>query len=175
MGLYYTTAVFLVILVAIDLLFTFALTRRVAEIQSSLSSGQSPLALPSIGEEIEKFSMKTLDGKTFTEHDFSESDLVAFFSAGCAACDVVKDDILRDPPKERFIIVYETPDEYYDDIRESIASLSEHALVITTDPSNAARKAFRIKGFPTLVRHTNGVIVAAGVNLQDVEVNGNRG
>lgn len=154
--------VLLTVVMAVHLLLTFALIRRVRELQENGATGPvRDETLPRPGFRIGNFTAELADGRSFATSDLAEGDtLVGFFAAGCSPCKPVVADLVANPPAERFVAFVETDDG--DLGAELMAKLAGVAEVATLEQDSAVAGAFAQEGFPTLVRVTNGVVADSG-------------
>ncbi len=154
--------VLLTVVTAVHLLLTFALIRRVRELQEN--GAKAPAkddGIPEVGMRIGDFSAELLDGRTFATADLADGDtLVGFFAAGCAPCKPVVADLVANPPAERFVAFVDAGDG--EESAALIAELEPVAEVAAMRWDSPVAGAFAQQGFPTLVRVSDGVVVDAG-------------
>lgn len=149
------------------LLLTFALIRRVRELQNQAATGPRDTGLPEIGTPVGRFSVQPLDGGRLDTEDLATGDtLVGFFAAGCAPCETVVADLLETPPAERFVAFVDESEA--EPTRELATRLRGIAEVAVVPWDSALPAAFKQEGFPTLLRVRDGVVVAAGRKRADV-------
>lgn len=154
--------VLLTVVMAVHLLLTFALIRRVRELQEH--GAKAPVkddSLPEAGMPIGDFSAELLDGRTFAHAELADSTvLVGFFAAGCSPCKPVVADLVANPPAERFVAFVEAGDgEGGAALMTQLEAVAEVAAMSWDSPVSGA---FAQQSFPTLIRVTNGVVVDAG-------------
>jgi len=154
--------VLLTVVSAVHLLITFALIRRVRELQEH--GAKAPAkddSLPEAGKLIGDFSAELLDGRTFAHADLADSTvLVGFFAAGCSPCKPVVADLVANPPAERFVAFVESGDG--EDGAKLMADLEAVAEVAAMSWDSPVSGAFAQQSFPTLIRVTNGVVADSG-------------
>ncbi len=165
--------VLLTVVMAVHLLLTFALIRRVRELQENVAKGPArDESLPRPGMRIGNFTAELTDGRTFATTDLVEGDtLVGFFAAGCSPCKPVVADLVANPPAERFVAFVETDGtELGVDLMTKLAGIAE---VAELPRDSAVSGAFAQEGFPTLVRVTDGEVADSGhsrAQLRDLAV-----
>ncbi|MBB4912810.1 cytochrome P450 [Actinophytocola algeriensis] len=141
------------------LLLTFALIRRVRDLQNRTVVPHDD-GLPTAGTPVGPFSLERLDGSRLDTEDLATGDvLVGFFAAGCSPCTAVVADLLDDPPAERFVALVDSgAAEPTTDLATRLSSVAEVAVVPWESTVSAA---FGQEGFPALLRVRDGVIVEA--------------
>ncbi|MFI7673154.1 TlpA family protein disulfide reductase [Actinophytocola sp. NPDC049390] len=151
--------VLLAVVTAGHLLLTFALIRRVRDLQNRTGVPHDD-GLPAPGTPVGPFSLERLDGSTLDTGDLATGDvLVGFFAAGCSPCTAVVTDLLDDPPAERFVALVDSGEtEPTTDLATRLSAIAEVAVVPWESTVSAA---FGQEGFPTLLRVRDGVIVEA--------------
>jgi hypothetical protein len=163
--------VLLAVVTAGHLLLTFALIRRVRELQNRPAVPQDS-GLPEPGTPVGPFSLDRADGSPFGTGDLATGTaLVGFFAAGCAPCTAVVADLLDDPPAERFVAFVDSGED--GPTRELAARLGAIAEVAVVPWDSDAPAAFGQEGFPALLRVRDGVIVEAArtrAALRDLSV-----
>jgi thiol-disulfide isomerase/thioredoxin len=154
--------VLLTVVTAVHLLLTFALIRRVRELQEN--GAKAPAmddGVPGVGMRIGDFTTELLDGRTFATADLAGGDtLVGFFAAGCGPCKPVVADLVENPPAERFVAFVDAGDG--EEGAALIAKLEAVAEVAAMPWDSPVAGAFAHQGFPTLVRVSDGVVADAG-------------
>lgn len=161
--------VLLTVVTAVHLLLTFALIRRVRELQENgVKAAAKDDSTPRKGMPVGDFSTELLDGRTFASADLADSDvLVGFFAAGCSPCKPVVADLVANPPAERFVaFVDANEDEEGTALIAKLQSVAEVAILSWDSPVSGA---FSQQGFPTLVRVSNGVVVDSGHSRAGLE------
>lgn len=142
-----------------NLLLTFALIRRVRDLQNRTVVPHDD-GLPATGTPVGPFSIDRLDGGTLGTEDLATGDvLVGFFAAGCSPCTAVVADLLDDPPTERFVALVDSGEP--EPTTELATRLSAIAEVAVVPWESTAPAAFGQEGFPALLRVRDGVIVEA--------------
>jgi hypothetical protein len=146
--------------VAGNLLLTFALIRRVRDLQNR-SVVPHDDGLPATGTPVGPFSLDRIDGGTLGTEDLATSDvLVGFFAAGCSPCTAVVADLLDDPPTERFVALVDSGEpEPTTELATRLSAIADEVAVVPWD--STAPAAFGQEGFPALLRVRDGVIVEA--------------
>lgn len=142
-----------------NLLLTFALIRRVRDLQNRTVAPHDD-GLPAPGTPVGPFSLERLGGGAFGTEDLATGDvLVGFFAAGCSPCTTVVADLLDDPPAERFVALVDSGEpEPTAALATRLAAIAEVAVVPWDSTVPAA---FGQEGFPALLRVRDGVIVEA--------------
>jgi hypothetical protein len=152
----------LVLLTAVTaghLLLTFALIRRVRELQNRAPIPHDD-GLPAPGTPVGPFSLERADGGRFGTEDLATgTTLVGFFAAGCAPCSSVVADLLDDPPSERFVALVDSGED--EPTRALATRLGTIAEVAVVPWDSTAPSAFDQEGFPALLRVRDGVITEA--------------
>jgi hypothetical protein len=141
------------------LLLTFALIRRVRDLQNRTVVPHDD-GLPAPGTPVGPFSLERLDGSPLGTEDVATGDvLVGFFAAGCSPCTAVVADLLDDPPAERFVALVDSGEA--EPTAELASRLSAIAEVAVVPWESTVSTAFGQEGFPALLRVRDGVIVEA--------------
>ena len=145
---------------AANLLLTFALIRRVRDLQNR-SVVPHDDGLPAAGTPVGPFSIERVGGGSLGTEDLATGDvLVGFFAAGCTPCTAVVADLLDDPPAERFVAFVDSGEaEPTEDLATRLSAIAEVVAVVPWDSTVPA--AFGQEGFPALLRVRDGVIVEA--------------
>ena len=151
--------VLLAVATAGHLLLTFALIRRVRDLQNR-AVVQHDDGLPATGTPVGPFSLERLGGGRLDTEDLATGDvLVGFFAAGCSPCTTVVADLLDDPPTERFVALVDSGEQ--EPTEELAARLAAIAEVAVVPWDSTVSTAFGQEGFPALLRVRDGVIVEA--------------
>lgn len=166
MGVLTAAVSIIAVLAAFNLLLTFGLIRR---LRLMGSTGVGKPALPALGALVGSFATSTLDGATVSERDLlSGPAVVGFFEAECQPCADLKREILdRGAPASLLAFVEGSAQD-----QATLAfarDLATFARVAVVEPSSSPARAFGVTAFPTLMRLHDGVVVAAGHRLGDVE------
>lgn len=151
--------VLLAVATAGHLLLTFALIRRVRDLQNRTVVEHDD-GLPAAGTPVGPFSLERLGGGRLGTEDLATGEvLVGFFAAGCSPCTAVVADLLDDPPTGRFVALVDSGEqEPTEDLATRLAAIAEVAVVPWDSTVSAA---FGQEGFPALLRVRDGVIVEA--------------
>jgi len=161
-----TGAVVLIVFVlAIDLLVTLGLIRRLRHLQQRLPAS-SPDALPTVGSPIPSFAMRALDGEHLDETEFARGlALAVFLSAACEPCNRVRRELSERPPSQRtFVFVKEIPG-LEDETKVFAESLDHVGTVAIIAQDDTLARRLEISIVPTLLAITDGTITAASTSL----------
>lgn len=154
-----------------SILLNFGVIRRLRELQDRFPLGNVPSSLPRTGQRVGTFQARTLAGVPMSERDLAESStLIGFFSTDCSPCRRLRDQLLTEPPAERMTAFVVTRDEKGGE-RDAMSFARDLALaadVAIVPVDGTTTRAFDVRGYPTLLRVTEGVITAAGHRLADV-------
>jgi hypothetical protein len=154
----------------IDLTLTYALIRRVNEIQSHGSGGGSGNTHPEPGYRIGDFTAQTIDGLQVSEPDLQgRTILAAFIMTGCSACHRLTDELSQMLSLNIPLVLFvaSTPGDDEEATRlTTITPLATSVCII--EPHGAVTEAFDISGFPTVIRIEDGVARATGMSIGSV-------
>jgi hypothetical protein len=158
----------LAIILAVDLMVTFALIRRVAD----LSSGGSAGALPKVGSAVDEFAVGVEAGDKIDLDDLRSANFtVIFMMTGCGPCQALLADLSsrslgHSEPVFAFIAHHgESSDAAVLDYRSKLPSGVRSAV---TSPIGDVMRAFAVGSFPVILRVERGVIAASGRSLDEV-------
>jgi hypothetical protein len=159
----------LAIVLAIDLLVTFALIRRV----SAMSSGGSARStLPKVGSAVAPFAVGAEAGDRLELADLQSASLtVIFMMTGCGPCQALLADLSTRPladgePVFAFIAHHgEASDEVVGTYR---SQLPPGVRTAVTSPTGDVAAAFGVQAFPVTLRVERGTIAASGRSLDAV-------
>ncbi|MFD0275217.1 hypothetical protein ACFVHB_15120 [Kitasatospora sp. NPDC127111] len=162
-------AVVLGIATAANLVLTFAVIRRLRTLEEGGTG--APDALPAVGTAVGGFSAVTTTGAEVTEADVADGDAFAgFVMVGCTPCGKLIESLAggaatgADDP-----LFFVVGDPESPETRRMAATLAPVGRVSVVAEKSPATAAFgRISAFPTLLRLKDGVIAAAGHDLDDV-------
>jgi hypothetical protein len=168
-GILTAVVALLAIVLAIDLIVTFALIRRV----SALSSGGSAEStLPKAGRAVAEFAVGPEAGDRLALADLRSADLtVLFMMTGCEPCQAVRANLGTRPLREgqpvfAFIAHHgDTSDEVVASYRSQLPAGVRTAVV---SPTGDVARAFAVRSFPVTLRVERGVIAASGRSLDAV-------
>lgn len=168
-GILFALAALLAILIVVNLLLTFALIRRVAELDPS----RGPVAtVPSAGTAVGAFAAATIAGDSFGLDDLRSAELtVLFMMTGCEPCHELLTDlstrrVTDTGPVFAFIAHHGDPgDEAVMAYRSALPAGIRCAVI---SPAGEAARAFGVQSFPTALRIEHGVITVAGRSLDAV-------
>ena len=154
---------------AINFLLTLAVLRRL-RIQASESRPRADVGLPEVGVAAPEFAIETIEGQQIDSGSYENGAFIlGFFAQDCQACERVKAEIDRTPPKDPFVALVRAPLPHQAKGGRLVEDLVDAgASVAVFDPSDNLMERFSIQLFPTLLRIEHGVIVAAGLRLKDV-------
>jgi hypothetical protein len=148
----------------LNLVLTFGLIRRMR--MGIDTTPQRSLPMPTIGQPVGEFSAVSIDDLRVDEQSVSvEETLVAFLSPTCEPCQRLTEQMLRRPPAEEFYFFMTGEDSA---AREAAGALRELGTVCVISDDSGVRQAFGVGAFPTVIRVVDGVVVSAGVTLDEV-------
>ncbi|MEO3874365.1 hypothetical protein ABGB18_36700 [Nonomuraea sp. B12E4] len=163
-----TTAVVLVaVVVAVHLLFTFALVARIRELQQHGGAHAHNTQVPRPGTVIRPFSVTDTDGATITEADLDGPVQVGFLQVGCGPCRMLSDALVTAPPAARFVSIVQGDPDAPDATARLAAKLGVLGRVTVIGIDDPALTAFEVVAFPTLLHTHSGVVTASGTRLDD--------
>ncbi len=149
-----------------NLLLVLGLVSRVRLLEQA-TRARRPTQLPGRGQRIQPFAASTESGAAFTDRTLEGREkLVGFFTAGCRACEQVKESLLRAPPALPLVAFVQGSAGAEEAAGVGAALREVGEVVYFEDP--AVPLAFGAVGFPALVRVEDGVVLAAGRRLGDV-------
>ncbi|GHC74297.1 TlpA family protein disulfide reductase [Streptomyces cinnamoneus] len=156
-----TAAVVLVgTLCTLDLILTLGVIKRLRDHGTLLTKladnapGRPPVI--EVGEEVGEFTAVTVDGDVLTRESLTGDTLVAFFSPNCAPCHEM---VPKFAAYARAVaggrgrvlaVVVGTTDR----ARGQVAELAPVARVVVENGDPVVAEAFKVRGFPTLLRVT---------------------
>ncbi|GAA3259626.1 TlpA family protein disulfide reductase [Nonomuraea helvata] len=163
-----TTAVVLVaVVVAVHLLFTFALVARVRELQQHGSAPARNTHVPRPGTVVRPFSVTDTDGATITEADLDGPVQVGFFQVGCGPCRMLSDALVTAPPAARFVSIVDGDPAAPEATAQLVAKLGVLGRVAVIGVDDPVLTAFEVVAFPALLHTHSGVVTASGSRLDD--------
>jgi hypothetical protein len=167
--------------VAVNLLLTVGLVRRLREhaekLRTMASRTATPppgytaagaLRLPTVGATIDEFAATTLDGEPVSRELLAGHTLVAFVAPNCTSCverlpELVAYAAARPGGRAHVLAVVAGEDHRTTAIVER---LKDVARIIVEEPEGELQRAFSVGVFPALcVVDQNGVVVASGVSV----------
>jgi hypothetical protein len=158
----------LAIILAVDLIVTFALIRRVAD----LSSGGSAAALPEVGSAVDEFAVGIEAGDKLDLDDLRSANFtVIFIMTGCGPCQALLADLSTRAlgHREPVFAFIAHPGERSDAAVLSYQSkLPSGVRSAVTSPTGDVARAFAVGSFPVTLRVERGVIAASGRSLDSV-------
>jgi hypothetical protein len=174
-GILTAVVALLAIVLAIDLIVTFALIRRVSGLYSG---GSAQDILPKVGSAVAEFAVGGEGGEGGEGGDRLElADLrsasltVIFMMTGCDPCQALLADLRTRPlgdgePVFAFIAHHgEASDEVVGSYR---SQLPPGVRTAVTSPTGDVARAFAVQSFPVALRVDHGVIAASGHSLDAV-------
>ncbi|MEU4392779.1 hypothetical protein [Kribbella sp. NPDC023855] len=151
--------------VAVNLLLTFAVLRRLREHDQRLARlearGGSHLDVL-VGRKPEPFQIVATDGRQLG-HDTNDALLIGFFSVGCAACHDQAGPFRQALEEGRFggheaLVVVDGPRGGDPDL---VNGLSDLGVVIEGDQAQTVAEAYGVVGFPAFVSVVGGQVTSA--------------
>jgi hypothetical protein len=168
-GILTAVVALLAIVLAIDLIVTFALIRRVSGLYSG---GSAQATLPQVGSAVAEFAVGPEAGDRLELADLQAANLtVIFMMTGCGPCQGLLADLstrpLRDgEPVFAFIAHHgEASDEVVGSYR---SQLPPGVRTAVTSPTGDVARAFAVQSFPVTLRVEQGIIAASGRSLDAV-------
>ncbi|MCD9194406.1 TlpA family protein disulfide reductase [Streptomyces albireticuli] len=168
-------------LCTLDLLLTLGVVKRLREHTELLAKvsenmpGMPPVI--GVGEEVGEFTAVGVDGEALTRESLRGDTLVAFFSPNCEPCHEMLPRFVayaraRSGDRERALAVVVGAADL---AAEQVEALRPVARVVVEGSDTALTTAFRIKGFPTVLRvaqdgHGHAVVAQNRVNLDSPAV-----
>jgi hypothetical protein len=150
-----------------NLSLTLALAKRLRLTDHRPVRAGDEFAVPA-GHVVTPFQASTTLGERVTESTFDDrTTIAAFVSVGCTPCVKVKNEILKSQPSEPLLVFVGGPDTSTPP--ELASDLSEAADVVWFGEDSAMRDAFAVRAFPTVLKIVNGVVIASGRALRDIQ------
>ncbi|MEV0195051.1 hypothetical protein [Nonomuraea sp. NPDC050691] len=162
-----TAVVLLAVVVAVHLLFTFALVSRIRELQQHGGAPARNPHLPKPGTVVRPFSVTDTDGAAITEADLDGPVHVGFFQVGCGPCRMLSDALVSAPPAARFVSIVQGDPQEPDATARLVAKVGALGRVALIDVDDPVLTAFEVVAFPTLLHTHGGVVTASGTRLDD--------
>lgn len=162
--------ILLLLVVALNLTMTFALTRQLRMLEAAAPAAGS-LALPVVGERIGNFRVTTIDGEKISERQLANINAIAaFVMPGCEPCHKIVGQLrgggLPFAGDKFMFVAGESNDAATVELARSLTSIGRVAVI---SPDGAAAAAFGgVTGYPTLLRLESGIIRSAGRSLTAV-------
>ncbi|MCF6468695.1 hypothetical protein FAF44_09885 [Nonomuraea sp. MG754425] len=165
-----TAVVLLALVVAVHLLFTFALVTRVRQMSAHGGHGAGHAGGPQVprpGTVVRPFAVTDTGGATITEADLDGPVQVGFFQVGCGPCRMLSDALAAAPPQARFVSVVQGDPEAPDATERLAGKLGALGRVAVVGVDDPVLTAFEVVAFPTLLHTHRGVVTASGIRLDD--------
>jgi thiol-disulfide isomerase/thioredoxin len=164
-------AVLLGLATAANLLFTFAVIRRLRALEERGGPASAAPALPAVGSAVGEFTVLTTGNERLGRSSVSTGQvLVGFVSVGCAPCRALVEEVaagtLAVDGRCLFLVSGDSSIEAAR-MAEVLSELGPAAIV--TDQPEVAAAFGGVNAYPTLLRLDEGVIVAAGHELAAVQ------
>ena len=152
-----------------DLLLSFAVIRRVAQLESRPKGITGGGGTPAAGFQVGDFSVETIAGDRFSRADLDDGDaLVAFLMSGCQPCKATAAELRQmpsAPPVPLYVLIVDTElarsDGSGDDVFAIAEGMPEGARVAILPAGDPVIEAFGLDGFPTVVAVRDGVVRGA--------------
>jgi hypothetical protein len=167
-GILVAVVVVVGVVAAGDLLLSFAVIRRLADLQSrGVHAGGSGGSSPAIGHRVGDFSVELLTGGVFTLADLAGTRaIVVFLMTSCEPCKAAVAELRALPaplPSQLFILITGTATD--GDVRAVAADMPAGALAGEISAPDATTRAFGVDGFPTALTIEDGVVHASGLGV----------
>ena len=154
------SAVFLAVVVALNVALTAGIVRRIRLAQVQLAPRLVDVGGPLPGRPVGRFQTDDLDGLTITDHGLAAGvTLVGFFAARCRPSERLRDELLAAPPDlpmVAFVLGLTEPgiaDQATQHLAESLRAIARVALAAAGGP---VFRAFGATAYPALVRLERG-------------------
>lgn len=171
MTLLWAVTAVLTLAVALNLLLTFGLIRR---LRLDGSDTASAARYAQVGARLPSFSVTTLGGSTLTDTDIEGDFALAFLSTGCAPCtDLVRR--LRDKPyllgTDHLIIV--VADDHPLAAQQLASSLPDPGRIAVLEPGHPLLSiGDGVTAYPTLLQLHDRAVVRASHRPEDLHAAG---
>ena len=158
----------LTIAVAVDLLITFALIRRVRSSETATTSAApEPAAVPSIGAFLGDFDVTADDGSHLTRADVEAgTHRFVFVLPECGGCHELIASLdpaaVRDPALT-FVVAGLEHDPKTDAL---VSSIPADVRVVRSPLGSGMTSAFKVAAFPTAVTVTDGQVARVSATLE---------
>jgi hypothetical protein len=147
------------------LLLSLALARRMRQLADLVGDPGAAFELPQPGEPVPAVEMTTTWGTTIDVSARGEV-LLAFLSADCDACRSLASSLTAEQDRDRVAIVSGPPAGR----AAMVAELEPVMPVIEQDDHAGLAARFGVRAFPSVLLVGDGVVKAAGHQLQDIRV-----
>jgi hypothetical protein len=155
----------------VDLVLTYGLIRRVNSIQAQPHSTDQGL-VPRVGHRIGDFVAKATDNREITGREFKGAEtFAAFVMVGCGPCHRLVEELSQMAPPELPLVLFIASGQGKDEETARMAAqVPFAAAVCVIDSTGAVTEAFGVSGFPTVIRVSEGIVLATGLSLGSVRV-----
>lgn len=165
-------AAILGIATALNLSLTFAVIRRVKDIEASPGGGGEKL--PPVGFTVREFSTETVTGRPVARTDIAAGDrFVGFVMVGCGPCAKLieslggdDDGVLRTGGTAPLFFVVGDAGSEAEEIAAKLSAVGDVAVL--TDKAEVTAAFGNVASYPTLLRLRDGVVTHAGHTLEGV-------
>lgn len=151
-------------------LLTFAVIRRLREIEARRAGGDDPL--PAVGTRVGEFSARTVSGEHVDQSDVASGEaLVGFFLEGCGPCAKLIETLVEAPADLAMLdpLFFVTGDAASEETREIAAKLRPLGRVALVGKGPDVGEAFGgITSYPALLGVRDGVVTRTGRTLESV-------
>ncbi len=174
MGVLIAAVVLVAVLLALDLVLTFGVIKRLRAhvdlIGKALEGrGTAPRPMLAAGETAGDFVASAVDDGTVTRSAFTERTLVGFFAVGCGTCTEKMPEFTGyagNFARDRVLAVVQGDG---DEAAEYVGRLTPFARVVVEPFNGPVSRAFAVKGTPAMaVVDTGGRVVASGLSVDDL-------
>ena len=156
----------LTVAVAVDLLITFALIRRVRA-SEAVDSPVEPSAVPSIGAFLGDFDVTADDGSRLTRQDVEVGTHRFVFvlpeCGGCGELIAALDPAAVPDPALTFVVAGMEHDPATDAL---VSSIPADVRVVRSPLGGGMSRAFKVAAFPTVVSVTDGQVARVSTTLE---------
>jgi hypothetical protein len=159
-----------VVLAAVSVVNLLLISAIIRKLRDREPAEQDRDALPVIGAEVGQFMVAADDGETITDSTVAGHALVAFVSPNCPPCQRLAGELAKratELPDPTIAFVIDDGDQ--ERLRRYADSLAPAVRVAVVESQGGPAEAFGFGGAtPTLIRVRDGVVAAAGHDLDSV-------
>jgi hypothetical protein len=150
-----------------DLLLSFAIVRRLAQLETRGGGTGGGPGVPAVGHKVGEFRVPLVTGDEFTSADLEGSRaLVVFVMPSCEPCKKAIADLQALPrPLSWPLYVLVTATEEEDHALDVAGDLPPGTRVAAIFAADSTARAFGVDAFPTALIVEDGVVRAAGLQV----------
>jgi hypothetical protein len=160
----------LAILVALNLLVTFAMIRRLKASEMAAQDDANSFR-PTVGSTIGEFEVTAMDGSAFTHHDLADGpSTVVFLLPNCGGCGRLIRELAPEAYAERSVVVAVAGVAGDPQAVAMIQSIPSDLRVVLAPLGGSMNQAFHVATFPTVVHLYDGKVTEVADELAVHEI-----